>query len=56
MYKVRVKKQDSHGVFNRVKLNIVEQEQLNELVFKFLSADFETREDIVKWMDLVYLK
>ena len=26
MYKVKVNKQDSHGVFNRVKLNIVEQE------------------------------
>lgn len=48
MYKVRVKKQDSHGVFNRVKLNIVEQEQLNELVFKFLSADFETRNKMLK--------
>lgn len=40
---VEVKKEDSHGEFDRVKLNIVEQEQLNELVFKFLSADFETR-------------
>lgn len=48
MYKVRVKKEDSHGVFNRVKLNIVEQEQLNELVFKFLSADFETRNKMVE--------
>ena len=48
MYKVRVKKEDSHGVFNRVKLNIVEQEQLNSLVSKFLSADFETREKMLE--------
>ena len=47
MYKVRVKKEDSHGVFNIVKLNIVEQEQLNDLVFKFLSADFETRDKML---------
>ena len=43
-YKVNVKKLNSHGSdYENVKLNIVEQEQLNELVFKFLSADFETR-------------
>lgn len=48
MYKVRVKKEDSHGGFDRVKLNIVEQEQLNSLVFKFLSADFETRNKMVE--------
>ena len=48
MYKVRIKKEDSHGEFIRVKLNIVEQEQLNDLVFKFLSADFETRNKMLK--------
>ena len=48
MCKVRVKKEDSHGEFIRVKLNIVEQEQLNELVFKFLSADFETRNKMLE--------
>ena len=50
MYKVRVKKENKHGNgFDRVKLNIVEQEQLNELVFKFLSADFETRNKMVEY-------
>ena len=49
MYKVRVKKENKHGNgFDRVKLNIVEQEQLNELVFKFLSADFETRNKMLE--------
>ena len=49
MYKVRIKKENKLGNgFDRVKLNIVEQEQLNELVFKFLSADFETRNKMLK--------
>ena len=50
MYKVRVKKENKHGNgFDRVKLNIVEQEQLNTLVSKFFSADFETREKMLKY-------
>ena len=48
-YKVKIKKLNSHGSdYENVKLNIVEQEQLNELVFKFLSADFETRNKMLK--------
>ena len=48
-YKVKIKKLNSHGSdYENVKLNIVEQEQLNYLVFKFLSADFETREKMLE--------
>ena len=47
MYKVEVKKAVQFD-FEKVNLNIVEQEQLNTLVFKFLSADFETREKMLK--------
>lgn len=43
-YEVKINKLNKYGSdYENVKLNIVEQEQLNELVFKFLSADFETR-------------
>ena len=46
-YKVKVKKLDRNG-FEKLNLSIVEQEQLNILVYKFLSADFETREKMLK--------
>ena len=48
MYKVKVKKAGQFD-FEKVNLNIVEQEQLNTLVFKFFSADFETREKMLKY-------
>ena len=46
-YKITVKKA---GQFDceKVDLHIVEQEQLNTLVSKFLSADFETRNKMLK--------
>ena len=47
MYKVEVKKAVQFD-FEKVNLNIVEQEQLNTLVSKFLSADFETRNKMLK--------
>ena len=47
MYKVEVKKAGQFD-FEKVDLNIVEQEQLNILVSKFFSADFETREKMLK--------
>ena len=48
-YKVKIKKLNKYGSdYENVKLNIVEQEQLNELVFKFLSADFETRNKMLE--------
>ena len=47
MYKVEVKKAGQFD-FEKVNLNIVEQEQLNTLVFKFFSTDFETREKMLK--------
>lgn len=47
-YKVKVKKENKYGNdFDKVKLSIVEQEQLNGLVSKFLAADFKTREEIL---------
>lgn len=46
-YKVKVKKLERNG-FEKLNLSIVEQEQLNILVYKFLSADFETREKMLK--------
>ena len=48
MYKVEVKKAGQFD-FEKVDLNIVEQEQLNTLVFKFFSADFETQEKMLKY-------
>ena len=48
MYKVEVKKLERNG-FEKLNLSIVEQEQLNTLVSKFLSADFETREKMLKY-------
>ena len=47
MYKVKVKKAGQFD-FEKVNLNIVEQEQLSELISKFLSADFETRNKMLK--------
>ena len=47
MYKVKIKKEGRFD-FEKVNLNIVEQEQLNTLVSKFFSADFETREKMLK--------
>ena len=47
-YKIIVKKEGRFD-FKKVNLNIVEQEQLNTLVSKFLSADFETREKMLKY-------
>ena len=47
MHKVEVKKLERNG-FEKLNLSIVEQEQLNTLVSKFLSADFETREKMLK--------
>ena len=47
MYKVEVKKAGQFD-FEKVNLNIVEQEQLSELISKFLSADFETRNKMLK--------
>ena len=47
MYKVEVKKAGQFD-FEKVNLNIVEQEQLNILVSKFLLADFETRNKMLK--------
>ena len=47
-YKVKVKKARQSD-FEKVNLNIVEQEQLNILVSKFFSADFETREKMLKY-------
>ncbi len=49
MYKVKVKKAGQFD-FEKVDLNIVEQEQLNSLVSKFLSADFETREKMMNYV------
>ena len=49
MYKVEVKKAGQFD-FEKVDLNIVEQEQLNILVSKFLSADFETREKMMNYV------
>ena len=48
MYKVKVKKLERNG-FEKLNLSIVEQEQLNILVSKFFSADFETREKMLKY-------
>ena len=48
-YKVKVKKLDRNG-FEKLNLSIVEQEQLNILVYKFLSADFETREKMLNYV------
>ena len=48
-YKVKIEKLNSLGSdYENVKLNIVEQEQLSSLVDKFLSADFETRNKMVR--------
>ena len=48
-YEVKINKLNKYGSdYENVKLNIVEQEQLNDLVFKFLSADFETRNKMLK--------
>ena len=49
MYKVKVEKLERND-FEKVDLNIVEQEQLNTLVSKFLSADFETREKMMNYV------
>jgi hypothetical protein len=47
-YKVKIKKLNKYGSdYENVKLNIVEQEQLSELISKFLSANFETRKFIL---------
>ena len=48
MYKVKVKIAGKFD-FYKVDLNIVEQEQLNILVSKFFSADFETRKKMLKY-------
>ena len=48
-YKVKIKKLNSYGSdYENVKLNIVEQEQLSSLISNFLSADFETRNKMLK--------
>ena len=47
MYKVEVKKAEQFD-FYKFDLNIVEQEQLNSLVSKFLTSDFETRNKMLK--------
>ena len=47
-YKVKVTKEGS-VFWEKLYLFIVEQEQLNSLVSKFLSADFETREKMLKY-------
>jgi hypothetical protein len=48
-YKVKIKKLNSYGSdYENVKLNIVEQEQLSSLIDNFLSADFETRNKMLK--------
>ena len=47
-YKIIVKK-DGGLFWEKVYLSIVEQEQLNILVSKFFSADFETREKMLKY-------
>jgi hypothetical protein len=47
--KVEVKKENSLSTeFKKLDLSIVEQEQLNCLVSKFLSSDFQTRNKIIK--------
>ena len=46
MYKVKVKKAGQFD-FEKVNLNIVEQEQLSSLISNFLSADFETRDKML---------
>lgn len=51
-YKVKIEKLNNLGLkYENVKLNIVEQEQLSSLVDKFLSADFETRNFILRWVE-----
>ena len=48
-YKVKIEMLNNLGSkYENVNLNIVEQEQLNILVSKFFSADFETREKMLK--------
>ena len=47
-YKVKINKLNKYSSdYENVKLNIVEQEQLSELISKFLSADFETRDKML---------
>jgi len=47
-YKIKMEKLNKYGSdYEKVNLNIVEQEQLSSLVDKFLSADFETRNKMI---------
>ncbi len=49
-YKVKLKKLNNAGT-NRieVRVDIVTQQQLSDLVEKFLSSDFETRKKMLLW-------
>jgi hypothetical protein len=48
-YKVQLKKLNSYGSdYERVKTNVVLEQQLSDLVEYFLSLSFEAREDLLK--------
>jgi hypothetical protein len=49
-YKVKLKKLNSYGSdYERVKTNVVLEQQLSDLVEYFLSLSFEAREEITKY-------
>ena len=48
-YKVKLKKLNSYGSeYERVKTNIVQEQQLSDLVEGFLSLSFDSREELLK--------
>jgi hypothetical protein len=48
-YKVKLKKLNSYGSeYERVKTNIVQDQQLSDLVEGFLSLPFDSREELLK--------
>jgi hypothetical protein len=48
-YKVKLKKLNSYGSeYERVKTNIVQEQQLSDLVEGFLSLSFTAREELLK--------
>ncbi len=48
MYKVKIKKEDNYGNWNKEKLSIVDQDMLNSLVEKFFSLSLEERIKLVQ--------
>jgi hypothetical protein len=47
-YKVKLKKLNKYSSYEKVKLNIVLEQQLSDLVENFLSLSFEAREEMLK--------